>query len=522
VSLSDELCRSYQDLRWHFDPAAATLAGVADRDGQLGRYDAASVREHLAAFRALEAGIEELAVQDAADEIDRTALLDDVRVTIFRLQHEQPHVRNPAFWLLHLAEALHGLLPAAGRPACPPAAALTRLQAIPEFLDSGAATLRRPVRDFVDIAVALTGPVADLVRRVDRECRGWGGEDHEAWTLAGSAAEAAIVAFRSALDGELAEQADPAGCGTGDDHFERLLHFQHAITGGAPELWRFLLRMEEETEEELRQLSDVVYGSTDWRALLQHRIGTSDPIRDIGKVAVLELGRITEFVQQHDLVAVDLDGLEVAPLPAWLGVVTCDGAYYPAPVKDSGPAHLLFSNSPLTSATLSPLLAELGIPGLHLQMRHAARQASEIRRHLSSGLLREAWGLYALEMLDQAGYWPDPADRLMVRAHVLLRVLLARVDIGLHTRQMTVREGVDTLAGRMPITSSHALAAVRGIALEPTAATGAVIGRRELGRLRQARETGEHPFFSLRPFHDEVLSYGGLPIPLIRWGMGAE
>jgi uncharacterized protein (DUF885 family) len=32
----------------------------------------------------------------------------------------------------------------------------------------------------------------------------------------------------------------------------------------------------------------------------------------------------------------------------------------------------------------------------------------------------------------------------------------------------------------------------------------------------------ERPFFSLKPFHDEVLSYGGLPIPLISWGMGVE
>ncbi len=28
------------------------------------------------------------------------------------------------------------------------------------------------------------------------------------------------------------------------------------------------------------------------------------------------------------------------------------------------------------------------------------------------------------------------------------------------------------------------------------------------------------PSFTLRRFHEEVLSYGGLPISLIRWGMG--
>lgn len=521
MSLSDELCRSYLDLRWHFDPAAATLAGVTAQDGRLGRYDAASVREHLAAFRAIEAGIEELAVQDAADEIDRTALLDDVRVTIFRLQHEQPHVRNPAFWLLHLAEALHGLLHASGPERTPSGRALERLKAAPGYLETAAATLRRPATLFVETAIALSGPVADLVRQVGSASRHSDGADAAALTEAARAAETAVAGFRVRLDDMLADQAEE-GPGTGSDHFERLLHHQHAVTAGAPELWRFLLRAEEESETALRALAREAGGSDDWHALLHHRIGAQPPVPDVGPAALRELASLRHFLGSHDLVGVVLDGLEVAPMPAWLGPVCCHAAYLPAPVAGDGPAHLFVSDAPLTLAGLSPLLAEFGLPGLHLQMLHAARQQSEIRRHLASSLLREEWGLYALHVLEEAGYWSDPGDRLVVRAHVLLRVLLAQVDLGIHARQTTVREATDRLTSRLPITAGQALAAVRGIALEPTAATGALIGHRELMRLREARATMDRPFFSLRPFHDEVLSYGGLPIPLIRWGMGVE
>ena len=62
MSLTDELCASFRDLESHFDPVS---------EGRLGRFDVATVREHLAAFRAIEAGVEELDVEDAADEIDR-------------------------------------------------------------------------------------------------------------------------------------------------------------------------------------------------------------------------------------------------------------------------------------------------------------------------------------------------------------------------------------------------------------------------------------------------------------------
>ena len=63
MSVTDELCRSYLDLRGHFDPAAASQTGL-------------------------------------------TALLDDVRASIFRLHYESPHTQNPCFWALHLCQAL--------------------------------------------------------------------------------------------------------------------------------------------------------------------------------------------------------------------------------------------------------------------------------------------------------------------------------------------------------------------------------------------------------------------------------
>jgi hypothetical protein len=519
VSLSDELCRSYLDLRWHFDPAAATLAGIEVQDGRLGQYDAASVREHLAAFRAIEAGVEELAVQDAADEIDRTALLDDVRVTIFRLQHEQPHVRNPAFWLLHLAEALYGLLPADGGRVM---AALARLNGVPEYLAAAERTLKRPARAFLDTALALTGPLADLVSRLAREYRHVAGNDAEALATAAVAGEAAVARFRLVLDADLSLHADEQAVAAGAEQFERLLHHQHAVTAGASELWRVLLSLEEETEATLRQLAHDATGSTDWRAALAHRFSHADPLRDPGPAAVRELGEIARFLGEHDLLTVALDGLDVAPAPAWLAPVICHAAYLPAPVTGRSPARLLLSNTAMTAGFLSPLMAEFGLPGLHLQMLHAGQQRSEIRRHLASSLLREAWGFYALEMLDEAGYWTDPSDQILVRAHVLLRILLARADIGIHTRQMSVREAAESLTARLPLEPGHALAAVRGIALEPTASIGGVIGRRELLKLRQAKAAMDRPFFSLKSFHDEVLSYGGLPIPLISWGMGVE
>src|SRR4051794_19383753 len=110
MSSVDELCRSYLDLKYHFDPAAASSAGLVVQDARLGRFDPETVREHLSGLRSVAGAVEALEVEELADEIDRTALLGELRSTIFRLEHERPHERNPIFWVNHVFQGLYAVL----------------------------------------------------------------------------------------------------------------------------------------------------------------------------------------------------------------------------------------------------------------------------------------------------------------------------------------------------------------------------------------------------------------------------
>jgi len=127
----DRLAGSYLDLLWHFDPAAASAAGFVSTDGRLGQFDAEAMRTHLAAFRATTAAIEELEIEELADEIDRTALLEDVRATIARLDEDRPHIRDPGFWLTHLVDALAALMVRPADDAVPDPGRRLRPSALP-------------------------------------------------------------------------------------------------------------------------------------------------------------------------------------------------------------------------------------------------------------------------------------------------------------------------------------------------------------------------------------------------------
>ncbi|MGH7628691.1 MAG: hypothetical protein ACREOF_04755, partial [Gemmatimonadales bacterium] len=143
------LLDSYLDLRWHFDPAAASAAGVVSADAWLGAFDAQAMREHVAAFRSIAGAIEDVELNELDDEIDRTALLADVRTFIARFEQERPHVRDPGFWMAHAREAIAALTAREPADAAAPAA-LARISALPALLDAARATLRRPPVLLVD------------------------------------------------------------------------------------------------------------------------------------------------------------------------------------------------------------------------------------------------------------------------------------------------------------------------------------------------------------------------------------
>ena len=133
-------------------------------DARLGHFDAESCSGARVCLRSVVGAVEELEVDDLQQEIDRTALLGEIRSQINRLEHERPHQRNPGFWIGHLFQGLYSVLAreqaAAGGRA---PAALERLKAIPEFLDSARNTIDEPPPVFVDTALGMLGGGGELI-----------------------------------------------------------------------------------------------------------------------------------------------------------------------------------------------------------------------------------------------------------------------------------------------------------------------------------------------------------------------
>lgn len=516
------------------DPVAATAAGVAEYDHRLGTHGTDDVRRYLAALKSLSGSLEECSAEMLQDEIDRTALLGDVRLRIHRFEREQPHVRNPVFWVAHLLEGLYLILASHDRSHEHRArTAAARVRATPEYLETAKGTLRDCPWVFVETAVQMAERGGAVIDQVARELVP---SDDGGFEAACDEAATALEAFGSYLRDELLDESND-GFAIGEQAFNFRLHYQHALRNTAPELWRYGLALLEHVAADLAAIAGEIDPTLSWVELTE-RLRADHP-SGAELVAAYEghMERARRFVEERGLVSIPPGPLRVVGTPLFLRPLIPFAAYHPPGAFSDDRTGWFYVTPPDAGSApdveermlrdhcaydLPSTALHEGYPGHHLQFLSAQAQPRTVRKVVATPLTIEGWALYCEEMMAEEGFYATPEERLFQKVALLWRAARVVLDVGLHTRGMTYEEAVDFLVDRVHFDRSNAEAEVRRYCAEPAYQLSYAVGRRELTALRQAYCTAQGTDYSLRRFHDTVLSYGGLPISLIRWGIGLD
>ena len=522
-----EIERAFLDLRWHLDPVAATQAGVKRYDHRYGRYGPTALTPHLAALKSLAAALEETTADQLEDEIDRTALLNELRVTVRRFERERPQAKNPGFWLSHLLGGLHFLLGRRDRTPEEKAVALAgRLDDVVGLLDDARATLTDPVRVFVETALQINEGGLALVREVKA------GFDDRVAKAADGAAEA-MTAFSRDLERRLDGASDQFALGEEDFNFH--LHYEHVLRDTAPELWRYGLHLKEEVEADLANRAARLNEGKEWKEVADRLRADHPPAAGLVEAYAREMARAREFVDAHGLAPIPEAPLDVVPTPAFMRPVIPFAAYDSpgAYSKDrTGWFYVTLPDPSLPAGAQERILRDHcryelaatalheGYPGHHLHLVHAQQQPSDTRKNVWTPLTVEGWALYCEDMMGEEGFYRSEEEQFFQRIHLLWRAVRVLLDVGLHTRGMTFAQAVDYLVTHLGVDRANAEAEVRRYCAEPAQPLCYAVGRRDILALRSDFRATRGSSFTLRGFHDAILRYGGLPVTLMRWGLG--
>ena len=513
------------------NPVEATEVGLATYDHRVGSFTEEDVREHIAALKSIDSALEEVSLDDLEDEIDRTALVNTIRVTIHRFIKEKPHVRNPEFWLSHMLEGLYLLLARADAPhEHRSRAAASRLSEVPKFLELAAETLGDCPKVLVETALQVIDGGRSLIDQVAVHLRP---TDDPQFDMRCAEALAAMESFTKYMRDDLLRSAD-CGYAIGEDSFNYRLRFEHALGATAPELWRYGVHLIEKVQTDLANLAREIDATVSWPDLVDSLRSDHPSGPELVNAYAEEMERAQRFVTERDLAPLPDGRLDVVETPSFLRPLVPYAAYQPPGAFSENRTGLFYVTSPddgLEPDAAARLLRDHcshelpgtalheGYPGHHLQFLCAHAQPRTARKVLSSGLTVEGWALYCEDMMGEQGFYRTPEERLFQLVQLLWRAVRIVLDVGLHTRGMSVDEAVQVLVDRVHLERTNAEAEVRRYCAYPVYQACYALGRRELKSLRDAFEIACGNDYSLKKFHEAVLAYGGLPVSLMRWGM---
>ncbi len=127
-----------------------------------------------------------------------------------------------------------------------------------------------------------------------------------------------------------------------------------------------------------------------------------------------------------------------------------------------------------------------------------------------AGSMAEGWACYATDLMDEIGFLTP--DQSVAQQHTRARLAArAIVDLGLHGGTLTFDAAVAVYPDRVGMPEDAARAEACKNSMFPATALMYWLGTDALHRLRRERSAG----LSLREFHDRLLSFGSIPVPLI-------
>jgi uncharacterized protein (DUF885 family) len=520
---------------WRDNPTVATAMGVHDDDDQLGDFSASAWetrRRHLAEFERRTAGID-AGTLSPAERIDHRLLTNHLSLTQAVWAARPPWSTDPGLYANLPADSLFTLLVREFAPLSERARSmLGRLRQVPSVIAEGRRTLDRPARVHTEIAAEMVGgsaqflevvipSVAERVPEIGGELRG--------------AAETAAAALKE-YERFLREELLPRSTGefaVGRALFDRILVQEHALDLDADDLDRIGREAVAETRAQMEAVAASIDGGMAWPELVQR--AKAEHVASAGEVKpayVDAMERARRFVIDHELASLPPgETLEIIDTPEYWRPLMPYAAYMPPAPFEPDQKGFFFVTPVDSMAPPERQAAQLqghnryhmeivalheAYPGHHLQLVRANRHPSRLRRFFTNNVFCEGWALYCEQLMRELGFMAGPTGHLMQLRDQLWRACRVVVDAGLHTRGMSVEEAVRWLVEEARLEQPNAVAEVKRYTTSPTQPMSYLIGKLQLLRLRddyRAREAGR---FTLRAFHDALLSHGTLPPALVR------
>lgn len=524
----DEILQTYYHAWFRYHPEAAVEVGVPGYADKLTPYD----DDDMGALRTLHeeilGSIDELNTGelDPDRRIDCQVVYGAAFIELEELFEEDWRRRDPGGFL-----PINAIYQLTVRPVEDFAdALLSRLDAISNYLRGARQFLSEkpetipPV--WLDSAVTEARRGVEYLRSLPNDPKVM----LEAKKLRGmegriGAANEALLGYADFLETEISPRAK-GDFACRKKRFEHLLQYRHFLDIDTDRLHQFGQDLFEQTQRELKDVCRELHGDDDLAAMTA-RIQADHPASGHLLAAYREqMQAAREFVGERGLVSLpEAERLDVVETPVFLRHQIPFAAYMEPPPNDPAQHGYYY----VTPADTEELLREHNNPGLMHTCVHEAWPGHHLQfvtanlNPVSRGLPRllnpsatlyEGWALYCEQMMHDEGFLDRPEQRFILLKDRLWRALRIIIDVEIHTRGVSLDEAAARMVKHLGFPKAQAMADLTWYSQAPTVPLGYATGWALINAVRDRVRLGEQGDFTLRSFHDRLLSTGSVALPL--------
>ncbi len=417
---------------------------------------------------------------------------------------------------------------------------LGRLKKIPKVLKQAEENLENPPRIFTESAILATqGQIAFMEKSLRKFLKRVRGEENkelrEEIKTAIDKAVSACKDYANFLEKDLLKRSK-GNYAVGKGVFNFLLKNEHFADINADDLLAFGKRNLAKIKRELAETAKEINFRKSWERIVDELKKDHPSNDELVEYYEKEMKRAKEFVKRKGLITFPAqERLKVVETPEYAKPFIPYAAYIPPAPFEKDKLGIFWVTTAPSDAPKRKVEEQLkghpkaGIvitalheayPGHHLQLSIAGYHPDKLRHLLHTSVFVEGWALYCEELMWREGFYDDPRCRLLQLKDALWRASRVIIDVSLHTNLMTFDQAVKFLVKEAKLEEVNAITEVRRYCHSPTQPISYLLGKIEIEKLLQEYKRAKGASFEVRRFHDELLSFGSIPIKHIKRLMG--
>jgi uncharacterized protein (DUF885 family) len=545
------IAHDYIEQYLRANPEDASELGDHRFDGQLTDYSSDARAKDLATQKEFRDKLNAVdgSQLTGANNIDFRILKENIDYQIFQAEELKAPEWNPLVYMQSLANSLYLLVARDFAPAEKRIPNLRqRMEKIPRIIAQAKANLQHPPRIHTETAIEQTQGAINLVREGLSPLLDSAPQMKKELAPLQEKTAAALEDYKKWLQNDLLPRSD-GNFRLGPEKFRKKLRFALASDLSMEEIMKRAQADLQQTQTSLYETALPLYKKSfpdaDSATLAdKHKVTAAvlDKLAEqhpddatVVPYAQKILGEATDFVKQHNLVAVPSVPLDVIAMPEFkrgVAIAYCDS---PGPLDKNGKTFFAVAPTPkdwskerkesffreYNNFMIHDLTVHEAMPGHYLQLAHANefRAPTLVRAIFRSGTFIEGWAVYCEQMMAEQGFG-GPEVKMQQLKMRLRAIANAVLDQSIHAGNMTEQQAMDLMTKKAFQQEGEAVAKWKRARLTSAQLSTYFVGATEHLDLRAAEQKKLGKDFDLKKYNDQVISYGNPPVKYVRELMG--